>query len=511
MIDIGVFDTLTQARINTWRDLTAVVLETNEHGYSQLSGRCPLRLAEAYLEFSRRRAMTVRAVYNGLTIWEGRLEDVRLIDGGLELTAMGYQRALSDTLYTALWSLTRYDDWRPMTVEDRANTATEQYEADNNNRIYIAPRKDEDYTVSTTLGRVGYAAPSAGARAIAQLTFTYSVYLDTGWTARCISASGGLGGTPTVEWSLAGNGALQTGTATVTLTSTTADALRFEINPATGTYAGETGDRYLKITSLRVKSTTSAAVYADEIVEAVLASITAINPSQISPATVLIESPAVDLTDKIYEDARPAEILNRLISIGDNQTPPRQWEWGVWDDRRLHLRPRGSANRAWSVDATRINLESTLGALYNSVYAVYQNESGETVRTASASDADSLAQNGLTRAGFIGADTTSATQAGIERDTALNDTRTPRPRAALAFNELFDASGARWPLWACRSGDTVTIRNLPPQLGATVDRIRTFTVSETRYDVLADKLEVTPESPLPRIETLLARQAEGVK
>ncbi len=486
--------------------VSGLVVTTNEHGFAELTAKVRTTLVEAFLRYDRATAYYLLVKAAGETVWEGRLEDAALVDGGLTLQGLGFQRALSDAPYTALWSLKRYDDWRAMTIDDRINTRTEKYEVDNNNRIYISPRKGEAYTNGSTLGRMGYAAPDKGARYLVKVEFAYDVYLPTGYDANLVSSSGGLGGTPTSEWTVAGNGASQTGTATVTLTNATADALRFEINPKTETYAGETGDRYVKITSLRVKSTASASVYADEIAKALIAVVASVNPTQLSSDTVLVESPTIDLTDQVYLDLRPAEILNSLIVLGDNQTPPRQWEWGVWEGQRLHLRARGSAGRAWYVDATRLDVERTLDALYNSVYSIYQNESGDTLRTAAEADADSQAIYGVTRQGYISSDTTSAAQAGVERDTALADTKNPRPRAALAFDALYDAAGARWPLWACRSGDTITIRNLPPQLSASIDRVRTFTVSETRYDVDSDVLEATPESPLPRLDVLLARK-----
>jgi hypothetical protein len=62
-----------------------------------------------------------------------------------------------------------------------------------------------------------------------------------------------------------------------------------------------------------------------------------------------------------------------------------------------------------------------------------------------------------------------------------------------------------------RSGDTITIRNLSPGLSASIDRIRTFRVTHTSYDAMADTLQVEPELPPLTLETMLARQAEGIR
>jgi hypothetical protein len=54
----------------------------------------------------------------------------------------------------------------------------------------------------------------------------------------------------------------------------------------------------------------------------------------------------------------------------------------------------------------------------------------------------------------------------------------------------------------------MTIRNLPPDAGTLIDRIRTFLIAETRYRPDGDVLEITPESPLPMLDVLVARAME---
>ena len=54
------------------------------------------------------------------------------------------------------------------------------------------------------------------------------------------------------------------------------------------------------------------------------------------------------------------------------------------------------------------------------------------------------------------------------------------------------------------------MRNLPPDVSSGLDRVRTFRISHTAYDSLAQTLEIEPEAPTPTLETMLARQAEGM-
>ena len=172
---------------------------------------------------------------------------------------------------------------------------------------------------------------------------------------------------------LVGNGALQTGTVTQDL-ATARDRICFTMycTAAAAEYTGETGDYNLTITGLRVKTTTASTVTADAIAAALASYVNGINSSQLSAETTLIAAPGLDLTDEVYEDEYPADILTRLVGLGDDQTPPRQWEVGVWENRLLHLRVRGSAGRAWYVDAGSLDVERSLATLSNAAYGVYQ-------------------------------------------------------------------------------------------------------------------------------------------
>lgn len=250
-------------------------------------------------------------------------------------------------------------------------------------------------------------------------------------------------------------------------------------------------------------------IYADEITADVVARANATNPAQLSSGTTLIQSPGLDLLDENYIDANLGDILTRLASLGDNQTPPRMWEVGVYEDRQLYLRPQGGG-RAWYVDATDLSVARTLEQLYNFVNAIYQDTGGRRLITAVASDATSVTRYGIQRLTIIGTNTTSATQAGVERDAYLQDHKDPLPRAAITFEAVYDASGGRYPLWLVRAGDTITIRNLPPSLSTSVDRIRTFRITHTSYDVFGAALTVEPELPPTSLEFMLARKAEGV-
>lgn len=484
---------------------------TNSHGFAALTADVNLNLVAAFQLYDRPGLPHVVLSDGASVIFEGRLEDVAITDPGAKITAFGYWRALSDTPYTALWSDTGVAAWRPIRTEDDAIFAPEHYELDTNNRLYVAPRKGEVFgSPNYYCGYHCYETPSGGERTITTVTFTYSFTASSDWRFTLISHLRDFS-SRTTEWTLSGNGATQTGTVTQNLAAAR-DGIGFGMYQATAAaaYTGETGAYNLRITAVRVKNITVSTVTADAIAAALATYVNGINSQQLSASTNLIGAPGLDLSDEIYEDALPADILTRLAGLGDNQTPPRQWEVGVWENRLLHLRVRGSAGRAWYVDTASLDIERSLSTLANAIYGIYQDASNRTQRTAVATDANSIARFGLTRRNAIAARTTSSTQAGVQRDAALADRKDPPTRSTILIPALYDATGARWPLWAARSGDTITIRNLPPTLSLAIDRIRTFRIAETTYSCDTDMLRVTPELPRPSLEVLLVRREAGV-
>jgi hypothetical protein len=56
----------------------------------------------------------------------------------------------------------------------------------------------------------------------------------------------------------------------------------------------------------------------------------------------------------------------------------------------------------------------------------------------------------------------------------------------------------------------VIVRNLPPTISTSIDRIRSFRLSRTSYDAMTDTLTVEPEQARPTLDALLARIAAGV-
>jgi len=484
---------------------------TNAHGFADLHGFAPMPRAEAFRLYDEPGTPHVVLGWNGLVVYEGRLEDRRIRRGGIELGALGCWSALYDAPYTALWSSTSVADFfSPDGGRHSAYTEMERFYADQNNRLFVGLIKGNAYTLNKACGWV-LGAPDGGQKQIVTFSLDYEFKASANCTFRVVSFDWSTGTfvNGAVENSIVGNAAVQSGSLSITLAGAQ-DLAGIDLIASTAhTYAGETSAEYLRVTNVRIKTTTATTVRGGSIISEMAIFLNSLNPSQIQTADAFILNTQLDLTDELYQDEWPGDIAARLAGLGDNQTPPRTWEVGVWEDRRIHFQPRGFTGRTWSVDVPSPDVERTLALLRNSAYGIYQEAGGRTLRTAVSADSDSVARWALTRRGAVGAQTTSLTQAQIHRDAFLEDNKDPKPRAGIVVDKLYDAAGARYPNWMARASDTVTIRNLPPTLSTDIDRIRTFLVSATRYK--AKRMELVPEAPTPSLETLIARQAAGLK
>ena len=561
--------------------LTRAVFSTNAHGDEALQLSAPLSMASAFERYDRP-GLPHAIVTDGAALpFQGRVEDVAIRGNGIDLSAYGYSRSLSDARYTALWSTTKVGDWRPVLTSEVANRTPELYGFDTNNRIQIALPQGSVYGNAANAGGMVYQIPSGSSRQIIGVSFNAIVTLPANWIFQFntyqanfsggtnLTIDTGIGGVQPVNkfYTFAGcdsfefsvynntggnytvnnapnvwsvritNLRLVTTTATmINTTHTVARGAGVNVTATVGSTARMYVGQYLHIgataalgegvivkqilnsTQFVADFTAAAAIgvpvqafviYADELVDDLVSTASTLNPDQLLSDTTQVQSPGMDLLDEVYEDAQPSTILDRLITMGDDQTPPRRWEWGVNGDRQLAFRPDGATAQTWYVDITALELQRTFEQLANSAYAVYQDASNRTLRSAVATDAASIARFGLTRQQPIKAQTTSLVQATIERDAALDDTADPPPRFGLTFTAVYNAGGGRVPLWLPRAGDTIVIRNLPPTVSVNVDQLRTFRIARTSCDLIARTLTIEPLVPLPTMASLIARGLRG--
>jgi hypothetical protein len=498
-----------------------VVADTDEHGFSNLSAFIPYSMAEAFRFYDAIPAAHIVLSDGAYIIWEGRIEDRRIVSNppGLEVGCFGYWRAFYDMDYTCMWSTQSYTHFIEETVDDQSNRAPSKYIMRANDSIQISLRQGELYTTAVDIGAMFWRITGKSENDFngASIDFDYDVTLPTNWQFRTKTYTSGFT-TGTVEDTVTGNGSQQTGSKTLTGSHADGVILEFQIRNNTGsnyTNALESDDWYVKIDNLRIFTGTGAsALYADEVASGIVSTVSTLNSSQLSSSTALIDSPTVDITDLIVEDTVPARVLIELTALGDDSTPPELYEVGVWEDQVLYFRQRGSAAQDWYINAADISIDSTLDTLFNSSYATYRDERGRTRRTATSDDDPSIDKYGLTRRfaarTSLSLAVTDTTLAQNIRDTMIERGKEITPRARLqVYGRIFDSSGSAYPAYHCRSGDTVSIRNLPISGGSTVDKIRKFTVNRTSFDVASRTMTITPELDFSDLGLMVAKGTKG--
>lgn len=500
-LDLAIVDAAgTRLTLPTSR-ATGVTFSTGSNGYQDLTAFLPMTDAAA-VALSTRAGLRALLWDGPALLWEGRVEDLTLRNGGVELAALGDWRALEDDRYTALWSDSSVKRWEWLDDTIIAGTSGDRYEHDTNNRLYMALQKDATYGNGTDYGIWGYQIPDRSTRNIVSLTFNWLMLLPANWQLLVQARAAGFG-TATNITTIVSAGGVTEGTATLTFAG--APSVNLALFNATGspwTYTGETGALRLVVTNMRVKTTTAAAVTADLIAQDIRNQLNLLNPGTFSASNRRIVSPGIDLTNALWEDASPQDVLAELAAMGDSAG--NQFEVGVWEGRTLHFRPVGSEAQAWVVDAAEVEVTQTLDGLTNSTYATYEDANDRTLRTTNQTNATSIARYGRTRRRDVAAKTTSATTAALVAATATRATATPVPRSRVRVRRFATATGAIDSGMRVRAGDTVSIRNLPAAASDVIDRVRTFRVTETSYDADDDTPELTPENPIPDIEQQIA-------
>ena len=561
-------------------------LATNSHGCQSIDLELNRNLYDAFRLYDAPGTLHIEMNDGAQILGATRLEDPGLhagAAGAAKLNALGYQRTLSDIPYTALWSDTSWQRWRPVANTELTNRTPERYDfRTENNILEIAPKKGETFggnagpAPQPAIGSYLYVPPSGGGRQITLVQFDLELLAPANWKLVLY----GLNSTYTSftsVYTITSAGAAITRSVFASLTAN--DRLMFDLyldTVGTTTASFDTGTTYARISNMRICTTLTnivntpltanraagasvtatvattanmyigqrltmnstgnpsesivvqsitnstqfvatfvnsyttgqpvggCVVYADEIVRDLVNVVSGVNSSQLSSATSGITSPGRDIVDAVYEDQYPDELVTALAATGNSSNAA--YEWGVDDQRRVFFRLQGSRATTWYVDIDDLELSRSLDGLRNSGYAVYENTTGDTVRSAVSTNSTSVLRYGLTRRQAIDVQTTNSTYATGVRDTTIAANVTVQPRASFTVRAVYNSVGARYPIGYVRANDIMIIRNLPPTASAAVDTVRTFRISRTVYDPLAGTLQIEPEAPDPTLEALVGGQ-----
>ncbi len=196
----------------------------------------------------------------GLTaIWAGEMRQIDQQEESITINCLGrwvYADDINHGDQQRVWCESRYKIWREMSADRFGfNFAPQKFYLQNDNQLFMAPRKGETFQIVGDLGYGGLYVLTGTPGGpyfdpYVRISFDYDVVLPSDW--RLMMYAAGSGGFAT-EWEVIGGGA-SSGVKDFTFTNP-AVRMDFRLWKQTGpsTYAGETGvDCYGKITNLRL-------------------------------------------------------------------------------------------------------------------------------------------------------------------------------------------------------------------------------------------------------------------
>lgn len=501
MIQIGLYDNSDNLILDTTPYAVSANMSNSKTGYEVLNIKLSLPATLEAMVLNDARVHDVIATHqHGGVVWQGRLSGRSLSGNELELSADGGFSAYRDDFYTAIFSTSRYKDWTQAGGEDSApsgqNFAPEQWQMDNNSRLYIAPLSGSTYSGNGNAGTWRFEIPDKGRNHIKHISLDYEVRLPSlSWTFYIVGET--AAGLQAVELASAGIGSVVSGSYSSTSISLDLVVLyvMIEYDAMLGTtITQETGHYYGKATNLAI-TYDDGTVYADDIVSDVALFMSGVNSGQASGSSVLIKSPAINMSDEIFEDVRCDRVLKSLAD-------EHGYEVGVWDGKLLHFREKGSSNNTYHIRRSIPKLQYGLKSLRNSAYCAYQDENGVTQRTDTATDAASQARYGLRRRSSVSSRSPALATAETLRDDEIESNAAVAPRADMGIGRLYSPYGQRVCVSFLRHGDVLVVENLSPLF--TLQEEARAVVVNPRLDLMTGGLQFSIGLPPPSVETIIA-------
>jgi hypothetical protein len=487
-------------------DLTAVGgrlrFGTNEHGFESLQVEWPEGLGRSF-DFLARPGLPHVVVVDGAgqLVWEGRLEDRALVPGGLRPGAFGYWRAFHDTLFNSFLSHGLVADWKPVPVNALSTVKNGQWVIGVSGLPEMGLKDGESYADGDG-GAFYFEIRSDSEHDIAKLAYGFDSNLDTDWEFKVWSYSSKWAG-GTLEATIAAvGGGVSSYSGTVPLTAARPIVL-FKARNKSGSaivHSGDSGETFVKLTQMNLYATSTGPT-AQDVIEKVMASVAAQNSGQVYNSVATVDDPGDVLTDQMWFDVRPVQVLNALAES-------YRYEAQVWEGRRLFFRPEGSGGRTLYVNVVSVEFESSLNEMFNEAYGVYQGVDGVPLVTAVSQDAVAADRHGVVRQTVVSRQTTSSTEATAYRDAALADGAELVLRAKIVFESIENEVGGEVALYMLRAGDTIVLRNLPPAASTLAANVRRFVIRRTMFMADAYQMDVEPKRPSPSLVTLVSENFE---
>lgn len=494
--------------------------ETAENrGFGYMAFHVELEPEEVFLLWDRINRIAHVVLSDGAFVaFEGRLEDRALAEeGGLDLVAYGYIRALADTEWRRVFSIKHdyWSNWVPTNEEDGASPTRvpSMYQMNKDKQLFVGLIRNQTYTNNADFCGWHLELPTGiYDEDVTYVVFDWECRLPTNWyfhiyvNTRDYSA---------LDYTLlaTGNGSVQSGTSAVqTVSGADRYIVEFPCRNASGstyTCTQDNGYYYTKVTNVRIMSSDAyTALYGDEIVKDAVAFVYSINPTQISDDVSLVEGPGVDLEDAVFLDKLPLDVIDYVAKYGDDSTPAQTYEYGIYEDQTLFFRPRESGANSWYINDAKLRANAALDTVWNSAYGTYNSPQDPTPRiTTISDDSDSITLYGITRRRAVKTPAGSSTAADL-RDAVLQDNKDIVLKAKVEVDSVFTDNNVPVPLYMVRAMDTATMRHLP--VGYTFsESLRVFYIRRTRFYPFSGRLIITPGYDPPSLEDLVSLNAAG--
>lgn len=260
-MQLAVFDPITNVLLADWSiRIKSCNVKTGAHGYESCEAELNLPFNEAFLYYQQLGPLKLRVSWGSYRVWEGRLEDpTQFADtsSGLKITAFGGWVAFNDAPIVALWSDTKYDSWQPITNDLIAGFNDQMYIMDTQSRLFIGHKKGNTYGNATDVGAYHIQIPDDSSRGIVGISFDYTQLIPTNWEFRYERRNADYSNIASTIL-VTGNGATQSGSINITFgAAAIVSLLIFNNTGGVSTPPGENGANFLKITNLRVVTSTN--------------------------------------------------------------------------------------------------------------------------------------------------------------------------------------------------------------------------------------------------------------
>ena len=503
-------------------DLTAVAkrtsFETDIHGFSVLRTFIEVDSVEAFRIYDLSPSAHLVAMGRGEIAWEGRVEDRRMVERGVTLTAFGYWNALTDLPYTAWWNSTDLRYFFPLSAEDKASGNPDMFVMRKDDRLHTGLKKNETYTTGPERGRWALEIPEGSRTFFESIKFEYEVFLETNYQARMIAGASGISAAGTIVWTVTGNGASQTATVTVDIAASVTDAnwFMFEVHRFSGsnTNAFDSGERFATFKMELIRGDNGSQV-AGLIIPDIIAYVNEVNPGQLSTFDQIADPATLTLNPDgaVYLDVPCNEVIMDIVEHGEDPVSPNVGIPGstrfmrVLENRVLrtgstHPSVSGGAwqlPQEWAADVNIKDLSSSLATLVNSGYPVYQDERGRRKVGATYTDDGSVRSYGITKRLPVFSRKRDLNDADGLAERVVAEGKDLTVRASIEIINLVNTHGGEHPPWAARAGDIITIRNLGALGRGLEDRFTSFHIVRSVYNVDTGKFTVQPSFQSPTI------------